>query len=235
MSHDMNDPLAVATATAERPDTRFGSVTVEGRFVCLIKGQGKVDFDPAIHEMGQRRTEIKITCYPLPESGLTYFDQREVLAESNEFAKTVWPSAKAMGLNSVGELNNAFVKYELVETGKYTKRDGTQGTLTTIKFHELYKDHAACLAAYEAERGNVHTGQEDVDGNGAMDVDMTSKGNPDRDDPVERETAKQFLAVLVKMHGGDDAALAAAIAGTPMVSKFFKVTSPEVAELRKAA
>lgn len=231
MTYDINDPFAAATAAAEAPDMRFGNVTVEARFVVLVKGQGKLDFDPQIHEMGQRRTEIKVTCYPLPESGLTYFDQREIIAESREFSTVVWPSAKALGCKTIRDINDRFVRYELVQTGQYTKRDGTTGTLTTIKFHEAYADHAACLAAYEAERGIVHSQEED----GAAAVDMTPAGNPNNTDPVEKETAKQFLAVLVKMHGNDDAALAAAIAGTPMVSKFFTVASPEVAELRKAA
>lgn len=233
MSYDMNDPFAAATAAAEAPDMRFGNVTVEARFVVLVKGQGKLDFDPQVHEMSQRRTEIKVTCYPLPESGLTYFDQREIIAESREFSTVVWPSAKALGCKTIRDMHERYTRYELVQTGQYTKRDGTTGTLTTIKFHEAYADHAACLAAYNEARGNVHTAQDDD--NGAGDIDMSASGNPNNTDPVEKETAKQFLAVLVKMHGADDTALAAAIAGTPMVSKFFTVASPEVAELRKAA
>lgn len=225
------DPLDHATTVAEQPDFRFGEVTVEGRFVVLVKGAGKHDFDPQIHEMKDRRTEVQITVYPLSESGLTNYDQRQVIAEMPEFTRIVWPSVKAQGMTSIRELNNKFVRYELVANGTYTRKDGTTGTRTTFKFHEIFKDRDACLAAFNEARGNVHSPQDDDD---AAAVDMSPAGNHNND-PVERETAKQFLAVLVKMHSNDDTALAAAIAGTPMVSKFFTVSSPEVAELRKAA
>lgn len=226
------DPLDHATTVAEQPDFRFGEVTVEGRFVVLIKGAGKQDFDPAVHEMKDRRTEVQITCYPLSESGLTNYDQRQVIAEMPEFTRIVWPSVKALGMTSIRELNNKFVRYELTANGTYTRKDGTTGTRTTFKFLEIFKDRDACLTAFNEARGNVHT--PGGDDNGVGDVDMSPAGNPNND-PVERETAKQFLAVLVKQHGSNDDALAAAIATMPMVSKFFSVESPEVAQLRKAA
>src|SRR5690606_21964868 len=117
-------------------------------FVALVKGQGKVDFDPERHD--RRYTEVVIRVDPLSESGMTFFDRREMLAEFGDFTKTVWPSLRALGCQSVRDLNGKWAKYELVVTGEYTNKQGEKRNSTTFKFHELYDDQAACLAAFQA-------------------------------------------------------------------------------------
>lgn len=227
-NYDNNDPYAVATSVAEAPDMRFGQANVEARFVGLIKGSGKVDFDATQHD--KRYTEVVIRVDPLAETNRTFFDRREMLAEFGDFTKVVWPSLRELGCKSIRDLHGKWCVYEMAVSGQYTAKDGSKRDSTTFKFAELYSSEAECKAAYEkhlSERYSVSapTSADDA----AMAVDMTpgagSKTTPIND--TERETAKQFLAVLVKQYGANRAALATAIASMPMVSKYFTAESPE--------
>ena len=222
-----HDPLEVAVEAAESSGIRFGKVSVEGRFVALVKGQGKVDFDASIHE--RRNTLIEFSVEPLPDSIFNQLDRREVLAESAVFSKIVMPSLKALGIKkSVGEINDQFVRYELVPTGRtYTNRDGEKREESTFKFTALYDSEETAIAAFRELRGVVHTDEEQAeDDPGAIDMSPVV-------DNSEKETALQFLAVLVKQHATDDA-LDAAIKQMPMISKFFSSSSPEVKRMRAA-
>ncbi len=51
----------------------------------------------------------------------------------------------------------------------------------------------------------------------------------------ERETALQFVKVLVQQHKGDRAVVAEQIAAMPMLSKWFTIDSPEVVQLLQEA
>lgn len=224
------DIFAQAAAQGERGDVRFGQVgEIEGRFVALIKGQGKVDFDPAIHE--RRSTEISIRIDPLPESGLSNFDKRDILADSWVWTKIVWPSIKALikdANNWRNELLNAYVKYELVKEREYQRKDGSTGTLTTFKFLALYDSQEACVAAYEGDAGIVHTSTDDDD-SGVMDIPF-GQDKPAAVDNAEKQTARLFLDALRTQHT-DPAALAQAISGMPMIAKFFAVENGRVVEV----
>ena len=48
---------------------------------------------------------------------------------------------------------------------------------------------------------------------------------------AERETALQFVGALVRQSGGDKSKLASLIMQMPLISKYFTVDSPEVADL----
>lgn len=222
--YNLNDPFEAAIAAAEAPDTRFGQAHVEARFVGLVKGQGKADYDAQVHK--QRYTEITIRVDPLENSGRTFFDRREMLGEFGDFSKIVWPSLRRLGCQSARDLHGRWCKYELVETGTYTNKNGEARTSTTFKFCEFYADEAACAAAYRQyldERFTV-TGAED---NGAAAVDMSPRAGAGAQESAERETARLFLGALVKQYAGNRAGLAQAIAGMPIISKYFTVDSPE--------
>lgn len=225
--YNPNDPYAAATAAAEAPDMRFGQIYVEARFVALVKGQGKVDYDADIHD--KRFTEVAIRVDPLAETNRTFFDKREMLAEFGDFAKVVWPSLRELGCKSIRDAHGKWCQYEMVVNGSFTAKDGSKRDSTTFKFHELFDDEDMCKVAFgkfSDEQYSVSAPDQADDA--ALSVDMSPGAGKQND--AEKETARQFLNVLVKQHAGNREALAAAIANMPMVSKYFTVDSPEAQE-----
>src|SRR5690606_17515954 len=107
------------------------------------------------------------------------------------------------------------------------KNDTSDFVSTTFKFHAIYANEAACVAAYQEARGVVHTAQDD---DPAMEIDMSAGAGAV--DNSEYETAEAFLDVLVKTNT-DPESLAKAIAGVPVVAKYFDVVDGKPA--RKAA
>ena len=231
-----NFDAVTAAAEAANTNERFGQAFVEVREVRLAKGLPKEDWDAERHDSEHHQWEITIRVDPLPEMGLTFFDRKEMIAGFGDFPWKVWPTLKALGVKNVGELHEAWVRYEMVPNGrKYTKRDtGEQRDELTFKFLEIYQDEDTCRMAYGASRGEV-VHSTPSDDNGAGEIDMShGAGSVDNND-VERETARQFLQVLVNQHRSDRDALAKALAGMPMVSKYFTIDSPEVVQMLEAA
>lgn len=224
------DPFDAATQAGNRPDAYFGRVEVAASFVKLEKGVGKTVWSEA-DGTEARRTEVHLIVNPIEASGLTFMLERKIIAESAEWSKTVWPSCRDLGLKNVRELHGKYARVEMVKTGRtYTKRDGTTGEESTMQFTALFDDLATCEAAYWAERGGKPTSTEPDPG----DIDMGPSSGSNGATPAsnaERETAKQFLGVLVKQANGDLNALASLIASMPLVNKYFNITSPEVVEL----
>lgn len=226
MSTQILDPWQAATEAGERKPVYYGQMDVQAQFVKLIKGVGKQVWGPQ-DDPGERRTEVKLILNPLDEMNQTNLVTRDPIAESAEWAKIIWPSLKGLGLSSARDLHGKWVKAKLVESGKFTNRQGQEVTRTTLHFLTLYPDKAACVAAFHADRN--HSAPAPADTDPALSVDMSSNGNGTIN--AERETAKAFLKPLVAQAGGDLNKLATLIAGLPMVAKHFAVTSPEVVEL----
>jgi hypothetical protein len=214
------DILKMAADEAENANIRFGQVAeVAGRLVALTKG--KPDFDPDLHERSYK--EITIRVDPLPESGQSNFIKREMIAEFAGWTRITYPSIIALVKKNWWEIDGQWVKYELVEE---PKKKGSDFVSTTFKFLALYADHAACLSAYEALRGEVvHT-----EGDDAMAIDMTPGAVAPAVDNAEKQTARLFLDALRTQHT-DPAALATAISGMPMIAKFFAVQDGRVVEV----
>jgi hypothetical protein len=229
-----HDPFAVATQAGEQTFAYYGQVEASAEFVVLKKGIGKAPFDDAEHDVKDRRTEVTIELTPIEESGLEYVVTRSVLAESRQWSTIVWPSLKDLGLKYAGDLNGKWAKAELVKTGRtWTRNTGEIAEETTLRFLALYGSEAECIAAYHAERGGS-----DHDDGGASDVHSSAangNGSGVTNGQAERETALQFLKVLVQQAKGDRGALAQSIANMPMIAKHFTVDSPEVQELVAAA
>lgn len=224
------DPFDSADSATIEPRTYYGQVDVDAWFCALVKGQGKVPYDSAVHE--RRSTAVKLTVAPIPDMKLTFALEREMIAESREWAAIVLPSIKALGLASVRDLDGKWVAMTQVPTGrKYRNRNGEEKDATTFKFLSLYDSEAACIAAFNGARNGTPPADalpEDEmpfmgDGNG-------HNGQPAPDSP-ERQTALAFLKVLVQQHGADTAALGAAIASMPMIAKHFTIDSPETQAL----
>lgn len=224
------DPFDAATQAGERLDTLYGQVDVNATFVKLVKGVGKqvwVESDG----VDTRRTEVQITLNPLDVTGLTLLVERRVIAESRDWSGIVWPSLRDLGLKNVRDLNGKWVKAEMVKTGRtYTNKRGDTSEETTFKFLGVYSTKAEAEAAYAAARGvsadndpmAISMGHS-ANGNGAPIHNGASN--------AERETALQFVGALVKQSGGDKSKLASLIMQMPLISKYFTVDSPEVADL----
>jgi len=226
-----NDPLAAAVESAERGSFFYGQIQVQGSFVKLQKGIGKSAWIEGQDDLKDRRTEITFTINPLDQTGFTQLITRSMLAESAEFSKIVWPSLRdACSVANLPDIDGKFVKTESVKSGRTwnDRKTGEPREGTTLKFHSIYDTEAFCVAGYEADGYTSKTTTTEADPAG--DIDMT----PNADNP-EREAAKQFLVALVKQANGNKDALGTMLATMPMITKYFSVDGPEVAELMKVA
>jgi hypothetical protein len=217
----MSDDVWESAENAEEPKRSFfGQVEFDMWFCALVKGQGKVPFDPSQHK--QRFTAIDMVISPLSSSGATFNTERHLIAESKEWAGTILPSIKALGLTP-RELNQKWVHYELVKTGSYVK-NGEQRDLTTPKFLAYFNTEEEAEAAMIAR---FNSAEEDplvnTPGGVVHDPSNGSNGN-------EKAIAEKFIPVLVAQAKGDMASLANLIANNALVAKYFNINSPEVLE-----
>jgi len=206
------------------PSTYFGRVDFDMYYCVLQKGEKTPPvFDPQQHREQDRRTNITVTITPLSSAPRQFITERRLIAESREWAGIVLPSIKALGL-STRELNNRWVRYEMVPTGRKYTKDGIEKESTTFKFLQVYTDEAdAERAAAEFYGG----------GGGANEPEPANEALAATNN-AERETALRFLPGIVAMAGGDEAKLATMLAQQPLLAKYFTVRSPEVQALLNA-
>lgn len=223
-----NDPYKSANEAeySPRPRTYFGQIETDVWFCFLQKGQGKVLFDVNQHPQEQRRTAITISILPLPGSPITEPVKREMIAESEEWAKHVKPSLRTLNLDLRG-VNKKWAQVQLVPTGrKWTDKDGVEHAATTFAFKAIYQTEDACIDAanqfFYPDRSEAPSNTAPTPGNG---------GTPPSTSNPERDTAAKFLPALVKAANGDITKLAELIAKAPVVAKHFTIESPEVAAL----
>ncbi len=224
MSHD---PMDAATNAGESAGILYGKLDVSAQFVALAKGMKKHTFIDGQDNVDDRRTEVHIVCNlidALIRSGAKGFVERLVIAESAEWSRGVWASARALGVSHARELHGKWCKCQMVPSGrKWMTSAGEEVTGTTFKFLALYANETECLAHFAKDRP---TGDEESEISSAFGANGSDK---------ERDTALQFLPPLIKAANGDMQMLATAIASMPLISKYFTVDSPEVQELLKAA
>lgn len=216
-NQNLRDDAWQAAESAElKPIEYYGQVSVDVWFCVLVKGTGKVPFDPKAHKIEDRRTAIDIVLTPLDPNAM-WKPERHVIAESREWAGITWASLKALGLQSLKELNGKFAKVTFVPTGrKYLGSDGELHESTAFKFLALYETREQCEAACKS--------------NGAGTVAEAPAVQQS-----ERDVAWQFVQALAKAARGNRDVLAKQIATYPVVSKYFTIDSPEVAQLLQAA
>jgi len=215
MTYTGNDPLEAAGQASFAPRPYFGQVMVSSRFVVLVKGTGKVDFDPTANKISDRRTEIKVELLPLPEHEARFPLNRDMLAESNEWIKITLASLRDLGVEP-RNLNDRWCSVILAPTGRsYQDKNGNQKEASTFKFLAFYADEDACRKAYEDENGKA-------DEAGAQ---PQAQSNP------ARETAAKFLAAVWKQCNGDLGLLEQKINTMPVLKQHFVIDSPEVMAL----
>lgn len=255
--HPDYDPFNAAANPEVRASEYFGQVVLDIWPCILEKGRGKVPFDPGQHDPNKRLTAVQVHVIPLAEHNMSRDVGRDLIAESSEWAKIVLQSIKdswppTWGDFNLRTLNNKYAKVTYAPTGRtYTdKNTGETKDSTTIKFLALYATEAECRTAYLTGNGTgapateQHSvGQAAAQAAGQVVSSVASAGGTTTTtttapsggngggDAKARATAEQFLKVLVKQNGGDRDKVATAIAGMPLVSKFFTVDSPETMRL----
>jgi len=217
----MQDPWE----TAESPQMTTSNVVwglceIKTWFCVLEKGTGKVPFAAGTHKDSDRRTAIDVHIAPLSDMNLQFDVTRGFIAESKDWAGSVLPSIKDLGI-SLRELNGRYVKIEFTPNGKtYVNKNGETKSETVIHFVHLFKDEAECRADYLASKSG--------DASAAAPTPEST----------QKSTAMQFLKVIVQgaARGQTDltlvrTAVATQIAAYPVVSSFFTVDSPETMQL----
>lgn len=223
-----DDPFAAADNPAIRPADYFGKLEVDAWFCALVKGQGKVPFDGTMHPIDQRRTAVDLHVIPLADHKLNYPLSRGVIAESNEWTKIVWSSLRDLGVASLRELKDTerWCRVTTESTGRTYQSNGATKEATTFRFLALYASEAECQAAFIASRNGS-------DGDDWLDAPVQAPPVNGHAEQRERETALAFARILVKQsHSVPE--VGERFAQYPLVSRFFTVDSPEIAQMIEA-
>jgi len=223
-----NDAWDSAQNAKPRPQDYYGQVDLDIWFCALVKGKGRVPFDAQQHE--RRSTAIDLTIAPIEDMGLKFTITRNMLDWTREWAAMVLPSIKALGVQSLRDLNKKWAHVEIVPTGQtYTGKDGQEKTKTTFNFLAIYDTEEACRRAYHADRGSKPQSLDDDEVLPGFEPKDSGNGQNTK----ERETARRFLEVLVGQHKDDPDTLKATIASMPMIAKHFPFESEETQALLK--
>lgn len=228
------DPFASASEPAVKSYDLFGMVEINAWACALVKGQGKVPFDPQ-NSSHKRYTAIDVFIQPLIEMDVKYPKSLEEhwIAEFPEWAKITLPSIKAAGFVNVREINGKWARVARIPNGKkFEKKDRTTGEPTgefadetTFKFIQFFDNEDECRAAYLAAGGQP-----------AVNTPAATPANNG-----DEATAFAFLKVIVSnatrgKASVDEAkeAVKTALAQYPTVTKFYTVDSDGVTELINA-
>jgi hypothetical protein len=220
---------------AKEPEYQFfGKVIFDIPWKAILeKGVGKRLFDPATDNADKAVLVIDAQIIPIPEQNITKEVKFSKLANSHEWAGILLPSIKSLGFNSIRDINNHYIRCAMVDSRQ--KRVDENGNPTgefwkTWKFVEVFADEAACRAAY-AGNGNGHTPAATE-----QQTDAAPASQPDTTSP-DFQTAAKFYPIFVQgACKGKTAAdfetvkteIATKFAGSPIVSKYFTVETPEV-------
>lgn len=227
-----NDPLESADTATLAPREYYGEVLVDTWYCALVKGVGKVPFDPTQHK--SRFTAIKIDIVPLADSGISNPIGREMIAESKEWVNFTLASLKALNIKTA-DIRNKWAKVGFAPTGeKYTNQAGETKEKTALMFLAIYPDEATCRKAFEAEHGTGATppvppsqpSQPQANGHANADPDTRKKLLP---------FVKMIVTKACEAHPGDLVAVgdevSVKIAEHSTLKNFFTATDQDVMEL----
>lgn len=180
----------------------------------LVKGQGKVEFDPVMHK--RMVWAIDLSVIPLTGANARTAE-RSMIQTSNEW-KLTQASIKELGIEPA-DVDQKFVKISFKPTGEtYVNAAGEEKNKTYIHFEKVYKDEASCLedALFE-------------DDTQTADVPTEQQGDQDK------EVATALLGQMVRkaVKGSKDLvavlnALRTKLPESPVVSKHFTLDSAEL-------
>lgn len=201
----------------------FGKVDVSVWPCALVKGLGKVPFDPEQHKPEDRQIAIDIYIEPLRTSRYQDLIFRKMIADSKEWAKIVMPSIKALGM-SLSDLRGKWVRAEYVPTGrKYESQAGEEKEATTFKFVKIFSDEEEAVSAADALFSGTNKA-------GGVSPAGQSNGAPSVAG-MSLETARTLLNALWRASAGDVNRFLVSLEKADQVKAHFPLTHPEVLAL----
>lgn len=197
----------------------FGQVLADAWHCVLVKGEGKVPFNPELHPADQRRTAVKIAIDVRGRDGNVFTIEREMIAESHDWAKIVKPSLRQLGID-LRSINGKWARVRMVPTGRtYTDADGKERQATTFQFEAVYQTQAECEAA---ERAYWSQNQSENPENGST---APANGNG-----ATRQTALKFVPALWAAANRDLDRFAELLAKNSLTAQLH-VDDPDVLEI----
>jgi len=216
--HGVEDPYA--DAMADTPSRFAGRVKIEAYTCVLMKGKGKIPFDPQIHQGERTSTAIDITVEPLDAT--RKLAQRSSLNWTADFRRVIRPSIEELAVKIAGirgkdtsasDFNPLRELSGLWVSGEYVERpDNKPGdTWTTFKFTDVYSSEQECRLAVGL----------------ADEQDFATQGKADE----ERAALAAFLPGLWIQAEQDQDKFEKLLEGHPLLAKHFDMDSPEVAAI----
>lgn len=211
-------------AMTDEPRLFYGQLDVNAWTCVLVKGQGKVPYDPEVHQGQKTSTAIEFTVSPCDATQKLI--QREMLNWTADFKGVARPSiealadkiAKIKGL-TVGQFNPLKEISGMWVSGEFVPRpDNKPGeTWTTVKFLDVYRDEPECRNAAGVEDDGTVPGFE------------AATPEPEHTASV-RASMAAFLPALWVQAGKEYPKFLDMIENNPMLSQHFNSTSPEVSK-----
>ena len=195
----------------------------------LVKGEGKVPFDPTVHKSMVYAIDLSIV--PITEQNAKHVE-RSLIQNSKEW-EMIQKSIKDLGA-APSEIDQKYVRIAFEPTGEtYNNSNGETKNKTFIKFLKVFKNEAECIADYGATNmGDVATVTESEQATG----DAPTAGKQGSD--AARRLLEASIRNAVKIVNTPDevkALVLVKIKDSPVMARFFNDSSPELDELIAAA
>lgn len=220
-------------AKAPPPQNRhlFGRMKLEWQYVALVRGSGKVPWNPRDHTEEQKLHGLEFVMDPLPSNPNQFQTKRNVLAESTEFETVIRPSLTKLNQRLSAVAAGVWCEVEMVPTRKYASKTEVDEAgkpvmknATVPAFRRIFPDEAACEAA---SADFFKRSPEAASGNGSSGP---SAPPPPEDKPLSLEGRQTALATVYQVAGRDATRFMEMIKGMPQFADL-RLDSPEVQQL----
>ena len=193
----------------------WGQAFFSPRKFALVKGKGKVDFDPAVHKDMIWGADLSII--PIEEQGAR-IAERTLLMIEKEWG-LIQSSIVALGVK-VSDVDQRYVHVKFEPTGEtYTNAAGELKNKTYIKFLQVFPSESECKLNFMAQRGDDIT---------SADTEPEDAGKADL--PAARmllanlaRTASKGKTTLAEVQAAAEVRLKA----SAVMAKYFTVQHPD--------
>lgn len=222
------DALDAAMAPPPPPSlerTFFGQVVIIDAWHCaLVKGLGKVPFDPGVHEERQKAVAVKLSVECQGLNG-TYSIDQDVLTSSKEWREFTLPSVQAIK-KDLRSLMNCYVQAKRVPTGEryQNKTTGEWKDRTAIKFVAVYPDADTMKVAadvFYTPRSQREAADQPAAPTATYVSSAAQSAQATPTPTVDRATAAQFLPSLWTAAGQDKQKFWEMVRTNPMLAPHF--------------
>jgi hypothetical protein len=194
----------------------------------LVKGEGKVPFDPTNKLHKNMVYAIDLSIVPITEQNAKHVE-RSLIQNSKEW-EMIQKSIKDLGA-APSEIDQKYVRIAFEPTGEtYNNANGETKNKTFIKFLKVFKNEQECIADYGAvNMGDVAPATDDNAG-------VPAAGQK------EFESAKKLLeasirSALKSVSEPEEvkALVLVKVKASPVMAQFFNADSPELDDMIAAA